>query len=247
LTLPKAKPQEETTTVIVRRPFEGGQQIITRRVHESAGDMPKTPVVYKIGGRQYPYKTVANCKVCQLRPEYRREIEEHVLNGLGWKTIARSLPADLNISDRNISDHVHNEHMPLEQSIKRVLVEDAYQRLGSSVEDAENTLITWLGFARLGLQEAFERLRSGKMSIDAKDGIAFAEMLMRADQFMAGQTDYEAWVKVFDVFWDEIDANAPPEVAQAIGRAIATNPVLNSLEERRQQAIEAASEPVPAT
>lgn len=239
----KKDTEKREVALVVREVFEGGQRVITRRIHDDYGEMPPTPIVYKIGGKQYPYRIEPKCRVCTLDPEkgFRFEIEQHILNGLGPRTIARSLPSDLEISERNISDHVHNGHMPLEQSIKRVLVEDSYEQLGKSLADAEHTLVTWLGFARAGLQQAFERLSNGQMNIGASEAIQLAQMLMQADRIMGEGASQESWLQVFDVVWQTIQDNAPPDVAQAIGRAIADNPVLNGLEQRRQRAIEAGS------
>src|SRR3954453_6015358 len=89
-------------------------------------------VMYRVGGRQYPLKTVGQCKVCSS--EGRLAIEQEVANGRGYAAIIKSLDEGHDLTPRNISDHVRNGHMPLEISTVREIIDERARIRGMSIE-----------------------------------------------------------------------------------------------------------------
>jgi hypothetical protein len=77
--------------------------------------------VVRAGGREYPLVSERTCKTCCS--EYRRVIERDAVAGRTWKTIIRSLPRDAGLTERNLSDHWRNKHVPVAAEAVQVLAE----------------------------------------------------------------------------------------------------------------------------
>lgn len=197
-------------------------------------------LMYRIGGHRYPLRSEPKCKVCQSL-EYRQEIETALLRGFSYTTIHRSLPERSGLSVRNIRDHVENQHLPLDEAMRRVLIEETARERGLSIEDHEGTLVDHITFAKLGVQRVVEGMQNGTLVPDIKDGIALASLLVRIQETAGEQVDNEVMVSAFRVYMDAIRRTCTPEQIRAIGEAISANPVMQGLMNRTAPAIPAAS------
>lgn len=201
---------------------------IVPRVHGSAERTPSA-VVYRLGGREYPLRSVPQCKVCQSH--YRVEIERGLIKSYGYTAIHRSLPeqAKNELSIRNIQEHVTRGHLPVDESIRRVVMEARAREIGVSVEDAETALVDHISFARVGLQKVFSSMAEGRLEPDVKDGIAFASLLAKIEERAGDGVDEEM---VFNGFMAQLKAMrqvCSPEQMREIASLLHKDPVMRAL------------------
>lgn len=202
-------------------------------------DQPAT-VMYRLGGRRYPLRSAPNCHVCQSF-EYRQEIESSLLKSYSVAAIHRSLPPDSGISIDSIRNHLNSGHLPLDAAMRRVVIEERAREMGLSVEDHEGAMADHITFAKLGVQSVVERMASGELVPDMKDGIALAALLARVQETAGEGIDNEVMVQAFMVYMEAIRATCTPEQIRAIGEAVASNPVMAGLMGRVQAAIPVTS------
>lgn len=180
-----------------------------------------------------------NCKVCQSHS--RIQIERALLKSYGYTAIWRSLPEkeQETLSVRNITEHAH-KHLPVEESVRRAVVEARAREIGIDIAGSEVALVDHISFAKVGLQDVFERMQSGELQPDVKDGIAFANILLKVQEVGGEGVDDEALYDSFMAYLAAIESVCSPEQVQAIGRHIQSNPVMKGLWGRKE------SEPIDA-
>ena len=92
-------------------------------------------ISYRLGGRESPMVSVGSCKVCQS-PQ-RIKIESDIIAGRTWGMIEKSIKVvdpDCDLTGRNIRDHYHNGHLPLEQEAGRRIIERRATQRGADIE-----------------------------------------------------------------------------------------------------------------
>ena len=189
---------------------------------------PSSLVTYRVGGREYPMKTVRNCRVC-MSP-YRFDIEEALISGRTYSKIVESLPEDSDLNVRNVKDHYLNEHLPLEQAGIRRIVESRAERVGKSIEDSVESLIDGITLAEVVVQKTFEAIANSEVVPDIKDGMAAAKFLADMGEYdEAGGTDMLAVTEAFMVYHESAEQLMSPEQFEAFGKALSANPVLKAL------------------
>jgi hypothetical protein len=220
------------TDVVIRDVLEGGQKIIERRVHEGGSDIPPAPVVYLLGGHQYPLKTVKNCKTCQIKPmELRFDVEEQILGGYSKAAIARALPEALGITGENLRDHVKGGHMPIDATIRDTLVEMAHEQMG---DPNSPSLVTDLGMANVAIQKVFEKLNRGDYdkTLTFQDGLNAAAFVRQVQAMQGGDADSEVVVEHFRLLWDAIQDTGGDTWAEEINDYIEADPVLRKIKSK---------------
>lgn len=220
------------TEVHVRRSSShaGASEGATFTEGSATVDHPST-VMYRVGGRRYPMHSEPRCKVCQSL-EFRQEIENALLRGFSYTTVYRSLPERSAISVSNIRDHVSNQHLPVDEAMRRVVIEEAARERGLSIEDHAGTLVDHITFAKLGVQSVVERMQRGELRPDVKDGIALAGLLARIQETAGEGVDNEVMVQAFMVYMSALKTVCTPEQVRQIGETIAANPVMAGLMQR---------------
>lgn len=201
-------------------------------------------VSYRLGGREYPMVSVHACKVCQS--PHRLTIESDIIGGRTWGTIERAIKAqdpDCDLSTRNIRDHYHNSHMPVEQEVSRRIIERRAEARGMDIERGVDTLIDGLTAAELVVQKGVEALQSGELKPDIKDMLTAARLI---ETFGTGEdgADEGAYVEAFMVYHETAAQIMSPEQFAAFGRALSRNEVLKALVARSQGGGEQAEEDV---
>lgn len=194
----------------------------------SAGRDHQSAVMYRMGGRLYPMNSASGCKVCQSF--YRVEIERSLLKSYGYATIHRSLPEQgrTELSVRNISDHAHR-HLPVDESIRRAVIEARAREMGVSIEDAEGPLVDHISFAKVGLQKVFQAMAEGSLEPDVKDGIAFATLLLKVEEQAGGGVDDEMMLTGFMQYLKAMRKVCTPEQMQSIGTLLRADPTMKAL------------------
>lgn len=136
-------------------------------------------VMYRLGGRNYPLKTVRGCNVC--RSPFRIMVENSIIAGYSFKRIAEELPADSGLNAQSIHNHFTAKHLPLAEDARRALIEKRAMELDMNPETAVNRLDDHISFLRLGVHDVMTRMASRQLQPDIKDGIAMAKALSQID------------------------------------------------------------------
>lgn len=215
-----------------------GAEVVTRP--GTAAERTQSAVMYRLGGRMYPMRTVPQCKVCQSH--YRVEIERLLLRTYGYTAIWKSLPqqAQEDLSVRNITDHAKT-HLPIEESIRNAVVTARAKEIGLDIDAAEEALVDHISFAKVGLQDVYERMRDGRLTPDVKDGIAFANLLLKVQEQAGEGVDNEAMFQGFMAYLAAMRAVCTPEQMREIGQRLQANPVMKALWARGERVVEGAS------
>lgn len=206
--------------------------------------LPGSVITYRVGGREYPLKTVRNCRVC-MSP-YRFDIEDSLIQGRTYRKIIESLPEGHDLSTRNVEDHYRREHLPLEQSVTRQIVESRAQQVGKSIEQAAESLVDGISLAQVVVQKTFEAIANGEIAPDVKDGMAAAKFLADLGEYDEGGTDMLAVSEAFMVYHEQAQQVMDPEQFRQFGQLLSSNPVLKALAAKYEgEVVEGEAEEVP--
>lgn len=186
-------------------------------------------ISYRLGGRNYPLKTVAGCSVCFS--SWRYEIEQHLIQGHPYRSIVESLfaqDASFDIRVSEIRGHYSNGHMPLQEALTRKIVERRAQERGMHLEEATESLVDGLAVAEVVVKQGFEALARGELRPSMKDVLVAAKMLEDYGQAGAG-IDMDLMSEAFLIYHETAQRLMAPEVFAEFGRQLSENPVLQAL------------------
>lgn len=207
--------------------------------------LAQSAAVFRSGGREYPYQTVAQCRVCKSK-DFRKEIEDSILKGYTAPTIARSLPENSNISARNINDHIRNEHLPTDIGVRQVIIEDRAKEIGRALNSGRGSLADQVTMARLAIQHIIEKMARGEMDMDMKDAVALANFLDKVESRAVGEggdLNQEVINQSFFAYLRAAQSIMSREQFQELGRTLAADPVLKGIKARAESVtIDAESE-----
>lgn len=190
-------------------------------------------VMYRVGGRTYPLKTVPQCRVCQS-PD-RLDIEQWIINGRPYAAIAKSLPEESPITARNIKDHQTNGHMPLDTEAMRAVIDEHARVRGISLQDATSTLVTPAALAQTVLDRTYEGIANGYLMPSISNALKAATLLYNIGMTEESLNESDM-IQAFAVFQEEAKAVMPPEMWDAFGKRLLANPVLRGLRARAEAA-----------
>lgn len=192
---------------------------------------PASVVTYRVGGREYPMKTVPSCKVC--KSPHRFEIEEQIVAGRTYQRIVDALPEDTDLNYRNVGDHYRSGHMPLEMAATRQIVEQRAHRVGKRIEDSQEALVDGVALMEVVVQKTFEEIARGALTPDLTDGLRAAKMLADLGEYdEGGGVDQNAVFEAFMVYHENAKSMMSPEQFEEFGRALDSSPVLKALAAR---------------
>jgi hypothetical protein len=146
---------------------------------------PQTSVIYRIGGTNYPMRVVGSCRTC--RSIHRAEIENLIIMGYSWGTIADHLPTDAGLSKEQIRRHFETGHMPLPESLRRAVIERRAKMLRLSTADNAAPLVDQWVVVHQIMQRGFERMAMGMEQPDVKDTLAAAKELSAIEARAQGE------------------------------------------------------------
>ena len=135
-------------------------------------------VRYRLGGREYPLRSVSTCFVCQS--SFRFHIESEIAQGRVFPRIHKDLmlaEPDCTLSVENLREHFKNGHMPSEVEGARLVMERRAVERGRSLDDASMTLADGMTLAEIVVQKTIEAMQRGEIKPDIKDGIAAARLM----------------------------------------------------------------------
>jgi hypothetical protein len=207
------------------------------------GAPSNSAVTYRVGGREYPLKTNRQCKVC-MSP-FRFDIEEALIGGRTYRKIVEALPeGEHELVPENVKNHYLNGHLPTAQSAHRQIIEARASRVGKAVDDSVEQLVDGVTLAQVVVQKSFEAIAEGRMAPDMKDALSAAKFLADLGEYDEGGTDMLAVSEAFMAYHDTAAELMTPEMFEAFGRMLASNPVLKALAAKYEgQEVEQAPEP----
>lgn len=196
-----------------------------------AGDAASV-VTYRLGGRDYPLRSVAGCKVCE-HPQ-RFAVEQQVASGRTYAAIARQLDPEADLSAANIRAHWTNGHMPFQVESLRRIVETRAAEIGRDIEAGVEDTVDQVALARTVVHRTFERIAAGLVEPTVADGVAAARLLhlMGVDD---EHLDRDLWVEAFMVYHEIARRIMGDDQFTRFGRELAAHPVLRSLQARHAQ------------
>jgi hypothetical protein len=209
-------------------------EVISSGQRQGAASM----VMYRLAGREYPLRTVAQCKVCQS--PHRYEVEQQIIAGRVWSQIERHLKTtdpEVDLTARNIKDHYQNNHLPLEQEVGRRIIERRAEQMGRSLDTGVDSMVDGVTAAELVVQKGVEALQRGELQVDVKDMLAAAKLL---ETFGADQDgpDQAAYVEAFMVYHEVASQVMTGEQFERFGQALSRNQVLKTLVARYTQDVD---------
>jgi hypothetical protein len=204
---------------------------------------PSSMVMTRIGGREYPMRSVPNCKTCQS--PHRLHVENLLLTaGRTFAAISRELPEDAGLSPENLADHYNRGHMPLQLETRIRIRERRAEEIGKQLDDGATLLVDQVVAADTILQIGYERLLAGEITPDVSDMLVAAKFRQQVEREMGEAIDTEMWVSSINELLSEAEAVMPPEMWANYGQRLLKNPVLNAL--RQKQKEESAAQAIEA-
>lgn len=199
-----------------------------------ADNRPGSMVMINIHGAQYPLKTVTQCRTC-MSP-HRRMIENAVLEGLSYKTIAQSLEG-LPLGPRNwphpavesIKRHVNSNHMPIGPTTERALIERRSQEIGRSLEDHATSLVDYQAMNELIISRGMASMARGELKPSMGDVLRAISNQHNFAMAAEDGLDSQAWQEALMAYMDVANELMPPELMGEFGRRLAQHPVLRNL------------------
>lgn len=195
---------------------------------------PQSMVMTRIGGREYPLKSIAKCKTCQ-HPQ-RMDIENGLLAGRSYRALLRDLPDDdKKPSYDGIRGHFHQGHMPLPAAAQVALIERNAKRQGIKIEEAVDDMVDHITVAEMVVKQGFERMQRGEIAPDMSDTLSAVKIVEAIQARTNSDLDHEMWVSATMSMLEDAKAIMSPDQWTTYGRKLATNPILKALAAKEQE------------
>lgn len=214
---------------------------------ENLPDARTSLVQVRIGNRTYEATYSPRCHTC-CHPA-RMQIEEMILQNHSYRSIAgqfsgQRLPspdgstAELPpITWNSIYHHFKAGHTPLGPATLRALSERRAARVGSSYEEATERFVDHVVLAEAVVGRTHERLVSGEIEPDVRDGLAAAKLLKDVEDGAHRNTDVEAWGQAMTVYFEAAQRIMPPQMWAQFTAALAVDPILRAIGSRGAESV----------
>ncbi len=184
-------------------------------------------VMYRVAGRTYPMNINPRCHTC--RSPYRSFIENQILCGYTYKQIAESLPEDMRLNARQISDHYRNGHMPLAEAARRAIIEQRARQKNLDAENGLDTLVDSITVLQSIVRDGSDRLARREIEPSVKELMAAAETLIALERDGEGSSDWEEVSQGIQHVMAMAKSHMSNEQFLEFSRDIVTSPFLKSL------------------
>lgn len=199
-------------------------------------------VQVRIGNRTYDAIHNKACHTC-THPA-RREIEEKILQGKSYRSIAElysgtdftqadgtvtRLPM---VSWNSIFQHFKNQHLPVEAAVLREVADQRARDIGQHYEEQTARIVDGYSFAQQVLIKTQQDLALGNLRPDVKDGLAAAKLIKEIEESAAGSVDAEAWSQAMTVYFETARLFMPEDMWSRFTTALAGNPILLAIQKR---------------
>jgi hypothetical protein len=193
---------------------------------------PGSVVMVDVGGRQYPMRTVTQCRTC-MSP-HRLEIEQAILEQRSYASIANAL-LDRETGrlphpgNQSIRDHVLKNHMPIGPTAERALVEERAQAIGRDIETYTAGLANYATVNEIIVQRGMERLARGELQPSMSELLTAIRMQHAIESTTEDGLDAAAWQEALVAYMEVAAQFIPQENLHAYGQALTRNPVLKAM------------------
>lgn len=193
-------------------------------------------ITYRAGGKEYPLHTAPQCQVCNS--PYRFEIEQQLISGRTYRRIHESISVHYEDSEdsapswRSIQEHYRREHMPVNHSTTRQIIEDRAQAVGKAVDSGVEELVDGITLMETVVFKAFNLIANGEAEPTVRDGLAAAKLLAELGAYDGSSVDQQAYVDAFVAYHETAEQVMGKEEFARFGAALAQNPVLKQLAAR---------------
>lgn len=189
-------------------------------------------VMTRIGGRDYPTYSGAQCKTCQ-HPD-RMQIENDLLAGRSYLSIHRSLPEDENRpSYHGLIRHFQQGHLPVGPAAERALMERRYEETGRKIEEAVDDIVDHVTVAEMVVKKGFERMQRGEIAPEMTDMLNAVKIVEAINARTNSDMDHEMWVGAAMSMLEDARSIMTADQWDAYGKKLASNPVLKALAEKQ--------------
>lgn len=135
----------------------------------------------------------------------------------------------------------HLAHIPVEESVRRVMAEERAKELGKNIETYEAALADRVSFLRLGVQRAYERLATGDAVPSFSEATKMAAILAQLEAQAGPEIDQAAILRGFLAYMratkEVLEIVAPGRSREGInllGDRLRADPVMRSLLDQEQ-------------
>lgn len=201
---------------------------------------PRSLVMMRIGGVEYPVKSVLICKTCQ-HPQ-RLKIEGAFVAGQSYPAILAMIEqyedhGRLGIpSIRGLRTHFQDAHMPMQLAHQRQVIERRAEEMGRNPEEGLDTLADYVTANRMIVQHGFEAMQRGEIRVNnVGDLLRAIESLHKIESSFEGGVDTEVWVSALMAFSEVVRERVAPETWDSIGAALSQHPVIAGLAAKMAQ------------
>lgn len=194
-------------------------------------------LVYRIGSREYPMRTVPRCKTCQ-HPQ-RSQVETMLMRGYGYAAIRRALGdegqgSESRLSTENLRNHA--SHMPIDVAVRRAMLEAHATSIGQEIDGCETSIVDALGLLKGVVQATWEGMADGTIQPEISEGISAAKALASFQQFAGSELDVVIAKQALMVFVEIAEDMMPKERFDAFMLRVKAHPAIKALLLRREQA-----------
>lgn len=188
--------------------------------------LPTSSVVYRVAGRTYPLKVVRNCVVC--RSPYRIYIENALLKGHTYTSIADGLPEDCRVKATHIGAHYRNRHMPLEEHARREIIERQAKQLNLSVVEGDRVL-THHAFLQGLVGDVQERIATREIEPSIAEGLKAAALLERMQEVEDSEGELENFRTAIRILMQTARAVMDGDQYQVYSQRLLSDPTLSAM------------------
>jgi hypothetical protein len=174
-----------------------------------------------------PLSSVPQCFVCSSK--YRDEVERHLAAGRTYRAIAALLPSDADLTPRNLRDHLANGHLDLDAPAVQRASRQQEQDLQATREPLVQAKAAHLSFAHAVLGRVAQRLDSGEVQPEIRDGIAAARLIAATEAAAGERNGIEDYVSAMVALMEVVKEIVPAPTFVEIGRSLARHPILKEL------------------
>lgn len=218
---------------------------MARRKRGQGGEVAKLAtslVQVRIGNTVFDSVYQPSCHTC-THPA-RMMIEERLVQGHSYRKIAdffseKEIEVDEGrrelmpkIGYMSIRNHFISGHLPMEKAALRRLSERRAEQIGQSVVDGVDQLVDGYTLSEAVVARTYERLATGIIEPEVKDGLAAAKFLQEIEDRKLGGFDAEAWSQAMTRYFENARMLMPPAMWQQFTMALAADPILKALQKR---------------
>jgi hypothetical protein len=191
----------------------------------------------RIGGRDFPIKSVHNCRTCQS--PHRMFIENELLSGRSYMGIARQV-ADLPTGhlpppgNQSITKHVKEGHLPQPIQTRRRIVDKRAEKLGAAVA-GEDDLSDYITLLDMTINRGGERLLAGEIDPGMGDLLNAIGLKQRIEATSTEGYDTEAYQQSMFIYFEEAQNVMSHEQWTRFAKGLASNPLLKALMAKQRE------------